>query len=81
MKKMLVTGAMAALGGCATVPTNLDICRGSELRRSVYTSAIMAADTYIASGRPVPPALSLSREAAVTALAVLDGNCPIPKSS
>lgn len=54
----------------------IDLCKHAAVRRQVYTTSIIAADAFIASGRPVPPAVTVGREAAITARAVLDANCP-----
>lgn len=74
MKRLAIL-ALLPLAGCASLPT-VDICKSAEFRRSVYQTAISAADNLIASGRPVPNELHLAREAAATALAVLNANCP-----
>lgn len=64
------------LSGCASLPP-VDLCKYAQIRRATYTTAIRAADLYVLSGRPVPPAVTLGREAASTALAILDNNCPV----
>lgn len=75
MKTLTAFAAAASLSACANTP-RLDICKSAETRRTVYTTAITAADVFIASGRPVPSSIYLGRDAAVTALAILDRNCP-----
>lgn len=77
MKKLLALACVALTAGCAGTPA-LDLCKYSAIRRATYTTAITAADAYAASGRPVPSAMVLARDAAATALAVLDANCPAP---
>jgi hypothetical protein len=74
--KTLALIPVLALTACAGAAP-IDLCKGAALRRQVYTSAILAADVYAAAGRPVPQSVVLGRQAAVTALAVLDGNCPV----
>jgi hypothetical protein len=76
MRLILILALAASLSACAGSP-RVDICKHAELRRTTYTTAITAADLYAASGRVVPYQLTLGRQAAVTALAVLDGNCPV----
>lgn len=75
MTRLILLAALA-LSAC-TNGAPVDLCKNAPVRRAVYTSAITAADTYAASGRPVPAAVAIGREAAVTALAVLDANCPV----
>lgn len=76
MKRLAILTLLAALPACA--PTGgIDVCKYAGLRRATYTAAIRAADAYAASGQPVPYEVTLGRTAAVTALAVLDGNCPV----
>jgi hypothetical protein len=70
---LLVFGMM--LSGCATVGS-IDICRGADLRRATYITAIQAVAALEQSGVPVPPAAVLGRNAATVALSVLDVNCP-----
>lgn len=70
--------ALLSLNACAMPP--VDLCKNAAARRSVYTSAITAADMWASSGRPVPSSVALGREAAATALAVLNGHCPVPKA-
>ena len=77
MKKLLCLALVASLSACATMPA-VDACKYSTARRTVYTTAIAAADAYTASGRPVPREVTLGRQAAAVALAVLDRNCPDP---
>jgi len=78
MLRMLIAAALCLvavpLAGCAG--GKLDQCRGAETRRSAYVTAIAAADTYALSSRPVPQAVVLGRQAAVTAIAILDARCP-----
>lgn len=75
MKIAIIIVAAASLSACANMP-RLDICKSAETRRNVYAAAITAADVFIASGRPVPSSVYLGRDAAVTALAILNRNCP-----
>jgi len=71
--KMIATLALAAsLSACATAP---NLCAGADVRRAVYTSAVTAADAYAASGRPIPAEMMLGRQAAATALALLNARC------
>ena len=49
-----------------------------EARRAAYVTVITAADAYALSGRPMPQAVVLGRQAAVTAIAILDARCPRP---
>lgn len=74
MRAALLVAAIT-LSGCAPV----DACKYAQIRRATYTAAIRAADLYVLSGRPVPPAVALGREAASTALGILDNNCPVVK--
>lgn len=67
--------ASTTLAACAGT-RNFDQCRGAETRRAAYQAAIAAADAYALSGRPLPQAAVLGREAAVTALTILDARCP-----
>ncbi|MDF2603025.1 hypothetical protein [Sphingomonas sp.] len=71
MKALLLALPLAACAG--TPPVNL--CKDAELRRTGYTAVIRAADLYLLTGRPVPAAVSVGREAAVMALAVLNARC------
>ena len=66
---------LLALSACAG-GTHLDVCKYSGARRLVYTTTIRAADAYVLSGRILPYELAMGRLAAVTALGVLDTNCP-----
>jgi hypothetical protein len=75
MKTILTLALVASLSACAG-GARLDWCRYADTRRATYTAAIRAANLYAASGRPVPSELALGRQAAVTALAVLDARCP-----
>lgn len=77
MGKLLALAALASLSGCAG-GAHLDVCKYANARRLVYTTTIRAADAYALSGRPVPYEVTLGRQAAMTALAVLDANCPEP---
>jgi hypothetical protein len=73
--RLLALAMAIVLTGCANAP-HLDMCKYASVRRSVYTTTIRAADLYAMSGRPVPYEVTLGRQAAATALAVLDTNCP-----
>ncbi len=76
MRRALLLAAVLPLTSCAGgVPINA--CRYAEVRRTLYTTAIRAADAYVLSGRPLPSELELGREAAATALAILNRNCPV----
>lgn len=75
MKRLLVAGVALVLSACATTP-HLDVCKGAQLRRTAYTTTIAAADAWPATGRVAPFEVLLARSAAVTALAVLNSNCP-----
>lgn len=75
MKTLILAATALSLSGCATVP-NINTCKTAELRRTTYTTAIRAADIYAMSGKPVPQAVVIGREAAVTALAILNLTCP-----
>lgn len=77
MGKLFALAALASLSACAG-GAHLDYCKYAAERRTVYTTTIVAADAYALSGRPVPYEVTLGRQAAVTALAVLDANCPEP---
>lgn len=79
MRIILPLALAASLSACAGSP-RIDLCKSSELRRTVYLTAITAADAFVASGRPVPSELLLGRQAAVTALALLDARCPAPRA-
>lgn len=70
----LLLGMM--LGGCATV-SSIDLCRGAELRRATYTTAIQAVAVLEQSGLPVPSAAVMGRNAATLALSVLNTTCPV----
>lgn len=73
----MIRGALLALplAACAGTPP-VNLCKHAELRRTGYNAVIRAADLYVLTGRPVPAAVSIGREAAVTALAVLNTHCP-----
>lgn len=73
---LLMVGMTFALSACATV-SSINICRGAELRRATYLTAIQAVAAMEQSGLPVPPAALLGRNAATVALSVLDMNCPV----
>lgn len=81
MLRMMIAAALCLialpLAGCAGARDS-DQCRGAEARRAAYVTAIGAADAYALSGRPLPQAVQLGREAAVTAIAILDARCPRP---
>jgi hypothetical protein len=77
MRKLVLLAALP-LVGCGMPP--VDYCKYAPQRRTVYTTAIQAADLYALSGRVVPYELAMGRRAAVTALAVLDSTCPVPDS-
>lgn len=76
MRKLLALLPLVALSACAG-GAKLDYCKYSAERRLVYTTTIQAADAYAATGKPVPYEVSLGRQAAVTALVVLNTNCPV----
>lgn len=76
--KDLMLLALLPLAACST-PSKL--CDTAAFRRSVYTTAIAAANVYIASGRPLPDGLLLGREAHVMALTVLNTNCPVSSTA
>ncbi len=78
MKRALILAMLASLSACAGAG-GIDVCKYASLRRTTYTAAIRAADAYAASRQPVPYEVTLGRTAAVTALAVLDGNCPVAR--
>lgn len=71
MKRLMILATLA-LPGCVTAQ---DPCAGSAARRAVYQSAITLADAAIASGHG-ETAVLVGRQAAVTALMVLDARCP-----
>lgn len=75
MTRLFALAALIALSGCAG-GQRIDICKYAEMRRTVYTATIRAADLYALSGRVVPHEIALGRQAAMTALAVLNANCP-----
>ncbi len=75
MKKLLTLALAASLSACAGTP-HLDVCKGAELRRTAYSTAIEAVAVLQFSGRPVPQAGLIARDAAQLALSVLDRNCP-----
>ncbi|MBW6522392.1 hypothetical protein KZ810_02675 [Sphingomonas sp. RHCKR47] len=74
MTRLAILAAALTLPACATTPT--PICTGSDLRRTVYTATIAAADAWSASGRPVPSEVMLARVGAVAALSLLNSRCP-----
>ncbi|TCQ04122.1 hypothetical protein [Sphingomonas sp. PP-CC-3A-396] len=75
MKKLLTLALAASLSACAGTP-HLDVCKGAELRRTAYSTAIEAVAVLEFSGRPVPQAALIARDAAQLALSILDRNCP-----
>lgn len=75
MKKLLTLALAASLSACAGTP-HLDVCKGAQLRRTAYSTAIEAVAVLEFSGRPVPQAALLGRDAAQIALSILDRNCP-----
>ncbi|TCP95847.1 hypothetical protein C8J46_1112 [Sphingomonas sp. PP-F2F-A104-K0414] len=76
MKKLLTAALCAAsLSACAQ-SLHLDVCKGAELRRTAYSTAIEAVAVLELSGRPVPQAAFIARDAARLALSILDQNCP-----
>lgn len=80
MKRMKTAGACllaTTLASCAGMPP-VDLCKHADVRRQVYVTTIAAADALVAARRSVPTAVTLGREAAATALTVLDLNCPPP---
>lgn len=78
MRKLFIASALLLLSGCATVG-QIDYCKGAELRRTAYNTAITAIDAYTVSGRPVPAEVLLGKQAALIALETLNRNCP-PKN-
>lgn len=78
MRVFAIMAVALALSGCVT-NGRFDMCKGAAERRLAYSSAIVAADIFIDRGQPVPSAVRLGREAAVTALAILNNNCPPPQ--
>lgn len=75
MKILLTLALAASLSACAGTP-RLDVCKGAELRRAAYSTAIEAVAVLEFSGRPVPQAALIARDAAQMALSILDRNCP-----
>lgn len=75
MKKLMTLALAASLSACAGTP-HLDVCKGAELRRTAYSTAIEAVAVLEFSGRTVPQAALLGRDAAQIALSILDQNCP-----
>lgn len=75
MKKLLTLALAASLSACATTP-HLDVCKGAEVRRTAYSTAIHAVGLLEFTGRPVPQAALMARDAARLALSILDRNCP-----
>lgn len=75
MKKLLTLAIVASLSACATTP-HLDVCKGAEVRRTAYSTAIQAVGLLEFTGRPVSQAALMARNAAQLALSVLDRNCP-----
>lgn len=80
MKRMKTAGAclLATTLACCAGMSPVDLCKHAGVRRQVYVTTIAAADAFVASGRPVPAAVTLGREAAATALTILDLHCPPP---
>jgi len=70
---------LALLAGACAPNGGIDVCKYAGLRRITYTTAISAADAYAATGQVVPYEIAIGRLAAVTALEVLDRNCPVDK--
>lgn len=75
MKKLLILALAASLSACATTP-RLDVCKGAEARRTAYSTAIQAVGLLEFTGRPVPQAALMARDAAQMALSILERNCP-----
>ncbi len=75
MKRLLTLALAASLSACVQTP-HLDVCKGAELRRTAYSTAIEAVAVLEFSGRPVPQAALVARDAAQLALSILDRNCP-----
>lgn len=76
MRLLALAGACLLLPACGErIP--LDLCKHAALRRQGYTLTIAGIDAYV-RGRPMPAEMALGREAAVTALTILDLNCPPP---
>lgn len=75
MKKLLTLALAASLSACAGMP-RIDVCKGAELRRTAYSTAIQAVAVLQFSGHPVPQAALTARDAAQLALSILDRNCP-----
>jgi len=75
MRKLLTLALAASLSACAGTP-HIDVCKGAELRRTAYSTAIEAVAAFEFSGRPVPQAALIARDAAQLALSILDRNCP-----
>lgn len=73
--KYLAFAALLPLAGCANGPS-INMCRGAEYQRAGYNAVIQAANLYYFTGRPVPYAVEMGREAAVKALELLEANCP-----
>jgi hypothetical protein len=80
MFRMMIAAArcLAAVPLAGCVSAKFDQCRGAETRRAAYVTAITAADAYALSGRPMPQAVVLGRQAAMAAIAILDARCPRP---
>ena len=75
MKKLLTLALAASLFACVQTP-HLDVCKGAELRRTAYSTAVKAVAVLEFSDRPVPQAALIARDAAQLALSVLNRNCP-----
>lgn len=80
MRRMMIAAALrlAAIPLATCAGAKFDQCRGAETRRAAYVTAITAADAYALSSRPMPQSVVLGRQAAVTAIAILDARCPRP---
>ncbi len=75
MKLLTAALCAASLSACAQTP-HLDVCKGAELRRTAYLTAIEAVAVLELSGRPVPQAAFIARDATQLALLILNRNCP-----
>jgi hypothetical protein len=75
MKKLLTLALAASLSACAGTP-HIDVCKGAEVRRTAYSTAIQGVSLLEFTGRPVPQAALMARDAAQLALSILDRNCP-----
>ncbi len=75
MKPLTAALCAASLSACAQTP-HLDVCKGAELRRLAYLTAIEAVAVLELSGRSVPKAAFIARNATQLALSILNRNCP-----